>query len=462
MRIRYNYIFIPILIIAGLAVWFLSTREKKEEAAKRLSDRALVDTAKIDVIELIRPDQSIRLEKTASAQKDSTGIWKMTSPYAVDGNAEATAKLIDAIMKVESERDLTGVTSEQLTEYGLDNPALKVKLASSDGTVLMDLSLGKDNAQGTDRYGALAGKESTAFLIPSYFIKDLDLTSEQLRDTHADAFDSASLVSIQLSSAKADIVLENRSGNWFVTKPDLFPASPARMDVLFHDLTELAATEFLPSSTTAPELAVNGASASWKSSDGKAGWLKLHGEDIKKGIYATSSHQPTPFLVEAYIVERISLAPDVFFHVLMIDVAPEKIQRVLLRQPSAENLEIARAGEGKDEWRILRPADLLIVDTGNYARYMRALLALQPGKNIPPPSHASDYGFEPVYFIKIEVYTDGKDPQSVIYIGKQDENGDYYSTQDRQTYFLMKKDLVDSYIAAADKLRNAKAPEKPK
>jgi len=260
---------------------------------------------------------------------------------------------------------------------------------------------------------------------------------------------------MQLSSVVSDVKLEQDGGRWMVISPQNFAASPARMDVLFENLTTLKAQEFLPATTVAPELAVNKVQVSWKTIDGSSGSLTLHGEDYKRGIYATSSAQPTPFLVEAYIYDRLALDPSVFFHTLLVDLAPSQIKRIYVRQPSADNLDVSRTGTGPENWAISKPGNRPAGSPVDYDSLVKTLLELQPGKSVDQPKHAEDYGLKPAYFMKIEVYSDGKDPASVIYLGKKDESGNYYSTQDGQTYFTIERGLVDSFISAMQKKKGS-------
>jgi hypothetical protein len=453
MRIKYNLIFIPLLVIAALAVWFLTAREKKHEASKLLSDRALVNAEEINVVEIIRPDMTIRLEK--SGEK-----WRLTLPIPVRANPDAFGKLLDQVLKMESERDITGVTPEQLTEYGLDNPPLIIKLASESKGVLMDLSLGKDNAQGTSRYALLGTDTSTCFLVPSYFLEGVDLTVDQIRDPHACVIDAASIEAFQVSSAESDIRFEMKDGSWYVTLPETFPASPTRMDILFQNIRELKAVEFLPVDAQNPELKTQKVGVAWTSSDGTAGWLKLLGEDYSRGVFATSFDQPTPFVVEAYIYDRLKLDPKDFYHVLLIDVPVAQISKVVVRQPQADNLEIVRTGGGDNDWRITKPPNRTLTDPGDFRNFLGALLAIEPTETVQPPEHAADYGFEPVYYMKIEVYGEGEDPVAVIYLGKQNDAGDYYATQSGVSYFTIDQGLIGAFITALDKLRTVPAEEK--
>ena len=383
----------------------------------------------------------------------------MSSPYEAGCDPENLAKLIDSIMRTESERDLTDIKPDQLAEYGLDKPELEVVIAASGGGVLMDLVIGDKNPQGTDRYGCFVKEKSTCFLIPLYFTNDMGFTPDQLRDKRAVVFDTKALASMQLSSSVSDIQLKQDGGAWTVTSPQNFAASPARMDVLFENLTTLKVQEFLPATTVAPELSVNKVQVNWTNSDGSSGNLTLHGEDFKRGIFATSSVQPTPSFVEAYIYDRLALDPSVFFHVLLVDLPPNQIKKIYVRQPGADNLEIERSGDKSTDWHITRPDNRPAGTADDYDGLIKTLLELQPGKSVDQPKHAEDYGLKPAYFMKIEVYADDKNPASVIYLGKKDESGNYYSTQDGQTYFTIEHGLVDLFISATDVLRGPQAPK---
>ena len=456
MRIRYNAFFIPILLICAFLVWYLGFREEKSAAARRLADRSLLNIEELDIIEIIRTDQTIRLEKVGSSGEEGAGTtedWRMVQPYESGCNPAALAELIDGILKVESERDFTDVTPEQKQEYGLSEPDMHLRLASTAGKVLMDLEIGRENTSGSARYAAFADNESTVFLVPTYHIEPFNITPNELRDTRALAFNETDLVSFQLSSAVAEIQFEKEGSGWMITSPSQISASPARLEILFQNIRELKAVEFLPIGAADPELSEVQVRLAMTLSDGSGRELCLYGEDYSRGIYATSSWQPSPFIVEAYIYDRLALSPSVFFHVLLIEFPIEEIERVRIRQPDSENLEIIRTGAGDEDWRILRPEGRNYTDPGDFDHFITALLSLQPEGTVPVPNRPEDYGFEPVYYMKIEVYRERDMGQADIYIGSQDENGSYYATQDRYSYFIIDEELIDQFVDSAIKLK---------
>jgi hypothetical protein len=451
MKIRYNLIFIPILIIVAFAVWYLGLREEKQQAAKRIADRALVDMAAIDIIEIDRPDQSIRLEKTTGP--DSPGpSWRMVQPFEVACNSEKLTELTDTIQQAEVERDISAPTEEQLSEYGLREPPIRIKLMSSDGNIMMDLLIGLANPSGSSRYAKFQSSDS-CFLLPVYDVRPLEVSADDLRDNKAVDFDQNDLTAMQLSSVQADIHFEKDGDEWVITSPQSFTASPARIDILFENVRELVAEEFLPADVTDPELSTTTVTLRLTFADGSGEDLKLHGEDLSRGIFATSSYQPTPFIVQSYIYDRLALKPDVFFQMDIIDFPKAMVGRIHVRQPEAENLEIERMGEGDEGWRILRPPDRAYTDPGDFTKFLDALYALQPEVRVPPPSRPGDYGTDPVYYLLIEIHNLDDTGSSEIVIGSRDPDGNYYATVDDRSFFTINSDLMTKFIEATDKLR---------
>lgn len=449
MKIRYNSIFIPLLIICAIAVWYLGFREEKEVAASRLADRALVEPEQFDIIELISPDQTIRLEKVNSSDES----WMMRQPFEAGCDPTAVNQLISAIFEASSQRDFTDVTEEQLAEYGLVDPKLRLRLASTDGIVLMDVAFGHENPSGAAHYARFTDKQASAFLVPIYHVAPFHATPNELRDSRAIAFKPEEVEAIQLSSSVADIHLRKEAENWMVTRPSSFPANPARVAILMQNLEELKAVEFLEEDASASELRRKMIEVNITTAEGTEKTLTLRGEDISRGILATSSTQPSPFVVEAYIHDRLALDPNVFFYTRLIDFAAEQIARVHVRQPGAENLEIERTGEGTEDWRILRPEDRAFTDPGDFENFSEALMNLQPEESAPIPASPEDYGLEPVYFMKIEVYRERNMGEATIYLGSKNDQGNYYATQDGNSYFTIAGGLVDDFISATIKLK---------
>lgn len=457
MQIRYNIFFIPLLIIASVLVWYVGVREETKQAANRLSDRVLLDVSKLDVIELIRPDETIRLERTNPGGEGAgtADDWRIKQPFDGGCHPRVLAELIESIQSAEIEREFPDVTPEQQAEYGLSEPELRLRLASSSGDLLMDLSIGLENPSGASRYAAFTGKPQTCFLVPIYHIEPFEVTANDLRDGRAIAFNPDDLEAIQISSVVADIHFRKQDATWMITSPRHFAANPSRLDILLHDIRELEVVEFLPEDAADPELRTVFLEAHFAWADGSQEFLILHGEDYSRGIFATSSYQPSPFIVEAYISERLAVNPNVFFHVTLIDFPRADFHRVHVRQPNADNLEIERTGDGPGDWRVLRPHDRDLVDPGDFENFINALLALQPEVGVDHPRRSGDYGIDPVYYMMVEIHPKSGEQHAEIYLGSRDLQGNYYATTDGNSYFTIHSRMVQNFIEATNKLRGS-------
>ncbi|MCK4721062.1 DUF4340 domain-containing protein [bacterium] len=447
MKIRYNFIFIPLLIICAIAVWYIGFRKETQVAAKRLADRSLLDASEMDIIEITRGDETIRFEKTGLSDRE-VDIWLIVNPYEADTNPDSMAGIVDAILAVESEKDIAGVTDVQRAEYGLAEPYTRIRLMSSSGSILMDLSIGMENISSTARYAMFTDKPSNAFLIPVYQIWPFEITADDLRDARALVFDTEVLTAIQISSVQGEINLVNDDGTWMIRGPERFAASPARLALFFDHIKRLEAVEFLPENANDPELDKKSTQVTFEAVDGTRSILTLHDEDYQRGIFASSSSQPTPFIVEAYIYDRLALDPAIFFHVQLFDFPPDEIERLYVREPGSSNLEIQRLDGVHGRWEILKPEDRAGTFNDGFQAFIDSLYDLTPEYRINPPERMGAYGIEPVYYLKVEVFR-GEEMEKVEFkLGSRDSNGNFYATQDGLSYFTIAGELVDRFVSA--------------
>ena len=457
MKIRYNLIFMPLLIICAVAVWYFTQQDIRHQTALRLADRSLVDIESLDIIEIIQADEIIRLERVGhSSEGFGTALdWKITRPWSAGCDPPALAELLDSIITAEAERDFTDVTEDQLQEYGLLEPALELKLMSTEGSVQMDLAIGVTNPSGASRYAYFTNDPQNCFLVAIYDVRPFEVKAEELRDTRAVDFESTEYVSIQLSSVQGDLLFERHNQSWLLTSPQTFEANPDRMEILFQNIRELRAVEFLPVDASDPELNAVSVELKLHKQNGSLVVLTLHGEDISRGYFTSSSYQPTSFITEAYIYERLALRPEVFFTQTLIRIPRGGVFRVLVREPDADNVEIERTGSGEGDWRLLRPSGTPRRSAQAYVSFIESVFDLRPAARIPPPDRPGEYGLEPVFFMLIEVYPESGEDQTEIYIGDRNSDGNYYSTTDFISFILLPADLVQNFINATDSFRSA-------
>jgi len=455
MKIKYNFIFIPLLLIVVAVFFYFTKKEENQEASKRLADRALVNFDTLDILEITGPDVNIRLEKIGGSGESGVGTaedWRMVKPYGAGCDPETLAAFMNALKTAESERDIPNVTADQLAEYGLDNPELRIVASSgASSNVMMDLLIGNETTAGTSRYAAFE-KSDLVYLVPIYQLEGFEVTTDKIRDKRAMRFKRDDVISFQLSSAEGEIAIEKVGSQWKLTAPQNFTANPSRVDVVFHDLEELAAKEFVGADFSDPRLDMRNVDVTLNLSGGKTNELHILGEDITKGYYAESSWQPSPFIVEAYIYERLAVPWDVFFYTVLFDLPPETIRKIVVRQPGGENIEIERTGTGQGDWKVVKPEDAVIEDSGVFGGLIDAMLAMEPDNTVTEDISSEGMGLSPSYFLKIEVVSETGE-QYALKLGKRDINGSYFATQDGSSFMTIPSQDVEAFLQSADKIR---------
>jgi len=455
MKIKYNFIFIPLLLIVVAVFFYFAKKEENQEASKRLADRAMLNFDTLDILEITGQDENIRLEKIGGSGESGVGTpedWRMVKPYGAGCDPETLAAFINSLKTAESERDIPDVTADQLAEYGLDNPELRIVASSgASSNVMMNLLIGNTTTAGASRYTAFENSD-VVYLVPIYQLEGFEITTDKIRDKRAMRFKRADVISFQLSSAEGEITIEMAGPRWKVTAPQTFTANPSRVDVVFHDLEELAAKEFIGADFSDPRLEMRNVDVTLNLSGGKTDELHILGEDITKGYYAESSWQPSPFIVEAYIYERLAVPWDVFFYTVLFDLAPETIRKIVVRQPGGENIEIERTGLGQGDWKVVKPEGAIIEDSGVFAGFIDAMLAMEPDNTVTEDITSEDMGLSPSYYLKIEVVSETGE-QYVLKLGKRDINGSYFATQDDSSFMTIPSQDVEAFLQSADNIR---------
>src|SRR5436190_17626485 len=135
-----------VLIILGGYVYFTEyrgkeERQKQEEAKKKAFQ---VDEKDITEISLIYPDRTITGVKKGEKQ------WEITSPPGIEADPDEWQQLASNIPKIERE-DTVAQNVQELSQFGLKDPPVKVSAKTSDGKTL-EIQFGSENPKKTFNY----------------------------------------------------------------------------------------------------------------------------------------------------------------------------------------------------------------------------------------------------------------------------------------------------------------------
>src|SRR5215468_7546023 len=192
MKFKGTAILFLLFIGLGTYVYFTEyqgqkERQKQEEAKKKAFQ---VEDKDITEISLAYPDRTI------SAVKKGEKQWEMTSPAGVEADSDEWQTLASDIPRIEREADTVAQNAQDLTPFGLKDPAVKVSAKTKDGKTI-DILFGADNPRKTFTY-AKFGNNNEVFLTASNWGKTFTKTVADLRNKKVLEFEPDDIDSIKV------------------------------------------------------------------------------------------------------------------------------------------------------------------------------------------------------------------------------------------------------------------------
>ena len=196
-----------------------------------LRDRSLLalDREHVHGIELHTPKGRTRLLK---AEED----WRIKEPE----EAPADQRMVnDLLWELTSSRitEFVDDNPKTLKRYGLDAPAVTVRLLDRDGNPLSTLSLAKAST-GEGAY-ARVGESQAVYLVEEHLYGQLDRGPLDFRFRHLLSFDTWDIARMELSRNGRAMLLEKRKERWELKKPQEGTANYAAVLDLLNDIKNL-------------------------------------------------------------------------------------------------------------------------------------------------------------------------------------------------------------------------------
>ncbi|WP_020475074.1 DUF4340 domain-containing protein [Zavarzinella formosa] len=197
-----------------------------------------------------------RGKETPYTLKQEGGTWKLTAPFEAAVDAPAVIPLATALSAVKAERYEAHV-AKSLTEYGLDNPALRVRFTLTERLVAKPgdepkettkervLLIGKPEGEGKPgRFAKLEGDANPAvFVLSDKTFADLDKPALELLNKKLLSLNPSAVTKLELTGPDGPITLEKQGNDW---KPvgAVFPVDRPTVDQLIRYLSNLTALKF--------------------------------------------------------------------------------------------------------------------------------------------------------------------------------------------------------------------------
>ena len=236
-----NTLILAIIALAGVAYFrFVEMKRPGTEEAQRHAQNMLnVDRTKIDGIVIQNGDQKIEIRR-----RDNK--WRLETPIKDQADGALVETLLSDLENWQKEgtipaKEINAVKSK-LTEYGLNNPKLKLKLLGRDRPP--EILFGKDAAMEGRMYLRFQNSKET-FLASQSVKKDIDKKPEEFRDRKLTDLSNAQVRRVVLKTPAGEMELGEQNTHWGILKPLRARADDQKVNDLISQVTSARIGQFV-------------------------------------------------------------------------------------------------------------------------------------------------------------------------------------------------------------------------
>src|SRR5256886_12754163 len=232
---------LAVIALTGVAYFrfFEMKRPSTEEARRQAQNVVNFDRNKVDGIVIKNGDQQIEIRRRESK-------WRLETPIKDQADGALVDNLLSDLETWEKEGTIPAKDIEadksKLTEYGLNNPKLKLKLLDRDKPP--EIWFGKDAALEGRMYVRLQNSKET-FLAKQSIRKDIDKKPEEFRDRKLTDLTAAQVRRITLKTPAGEMELEKKVDHWDIIKPLRARADDGKVGDLISQITSAHIQQFV-------------------------------------------------------------------------------------------------------------------------------------------------------------------------------------------------------------------------
>src|SRR5881398_2087674 len=236
-----NTLILALIAIAGFAYFrfFEMKRLSTEEAKRQAQNVVNFDRNKIDGIVIQNGDQKIEIRRRENK-------WRLETPIKDQADGALVENLLSDLEAWQKEGTIPAKDIDadkgKLTEYGLNNPKLKLKLLGRDKPP--EILFGKDAALEGKMYVRFQNSKET-FLATQSVKKDIDKKPEEFRDRKLTDVTAAQVRRITLKTPAGEMELDKKGDHWDILKPLRARADDGKVSDLISQITSARIQQFV-------------------------------------------------------------------------------------------------------------------------------------------------------------------------------------------------------------------------
>src|SRR5947208_4595081 len=236
-----NTLILAVVALTGVVYFrfFEMKRPSTEEARRQAQNVVNFDRNKIDGIVIKNGDQQIEIRQRENK-------WRLETPIKDQADGALVENLLSDLETWQKEGTIPAKAIEadksKLTEYGLNNPKLKLRLLGQGRPP--EIWFGKDAALEGRMYVRLQNSKET-FLATQSIRKDIDKKPEEFRDRKLTDLTAAQVRRITFKTPAGEMELEKKVDHWDIIKPLRARADDGKVGDLISQITSAHIQQFV-------------------------------------------------------------------------------------------------------------------------------------------------------------------------------------------------------------------------
>jgi hypothetical protein len=346
MKARTTLILLVVVVAIGAYIKFYeSKRPNTEEAARREKNVVNLNREKLDGIVIQNGDERIELKRSGNK-------WRLEVPIKDQADSAAIDNLINEIENWRKAATIPAreiaANKNQLNEYGLSKPKLRLKLVGADmpGEILF----GKDAALEGQLYVRL-GNSNDVFIAAQTLKNDVSKKAEDFRDRKLTELTTAQIARAVLKTPAGEIELIKRNEYWQIVKPLQARGDNQKIDDLLAQVTNARIQQFIADDRGdlhAYGLAEpRGSLTIFKQDDKQGQMLQIGGvpEKDKDELYVRFLPRGAVYTLPNKLQEILNTVPNDLRDRHLVRIETNILDRITIEGTGKPKLILARKGE---------------------------------------------------------------------------------------------------------------------
>jgi Domain of unknown function (DUF4340) len=342
MKTRTTIILAVVALALYLFVRFFQAPTTRE-AAEQEDNVVQIDREQIDGVVIESGERKIELAK-------QDGRWRIRKPVDDLADSNAIDQLLSGIelLRSESTLKLGHDSKDRLKEYGLAEPAFRVKLRGKDAP--SDLLFGADTAVEGKSYMRIKGA-GEVYVVSNSLKEELSKNPDDFRDRSLTDISVHQVDRVVIKKPSGQIELKKEGDHWQIEKPLKTRGDDSRINDLIAQTLTTRIESFVTQQKEPGQYGLSEPSGTvqfYTEQQQKPVELQLGAEVDKDKIYARLSTRDSIHIVPKKAKDVVDVNPNDLRDKKLVRIEMDIVDRVAIKGAGAELLLI-REGE---EWKI--------------------------------------------------------------------------------------------------------------